>query len=59
MAFFFKKNFYLLIYYFWLPCVQAFSGCGKQRLLCVAVFGLLTVVASLAAECGLWTLGLQ
>ena len=32
---------------------QAFSSCGKQGLLFVAVHGLLIVVASLVAEHGL------
>ena len=31
-------------------CAQAFSSCGKLRLLLVVVHGLLTVVASLVAE---------
>ena len=31
-------------------CVQAFSSCGEQGLLFVAVHGLLIVVASLVAE---------
>ena len=31
-------------------CTQAFSSCGEQRLLFVAVHGLLTAVASLALE---------
>ena len=34
-------------------CVQAFSSCGEQGLLFVAVHGLLIVVASLVAEHGL------
>ena len=34
-------------------CVQAFSSCGKQGLLFVAVRGLLIEVASLIAEHGL------
>ena len=31
-------------------CTQAFSSCGEQRLLFVAVHGLLIAVASLAVE---------
>ena len=34
-------------------CAQAFSSCGKQGLLFVAVRGLLIAVASLVAELGL------
>ena len=34
-------------------CMQAFSSCGEQGLLFVAVRGLLIVVASLVAEHGL------
>ena len=34
-------------------CAWAFSSCGKQGLLFVAVCGLLTAVASLVAEHGL------
>ena len=34
-------------------CAQAFSNCGEQGLLFVAVRGLLIVVASLVAEHGL------
>ena len=34
-------------------CVQAFSSCGEQRLLFVAVRGLLIAVARLVAEHGL------
>ena len=34
-------------------CVQAFSSCGEQGLLFVAVRGLLIVVASLVAGQGL------
>ena len=38
-----------------LCCLQGFfSGCSKQRLLCSAVFGLLTAVAS---RCREWALG--
>ena len=34
-------------------CLWAFSSCGERGLLSVAVHGLLTAVASLAAEHGL------
>ena len=34
-------------------CAQAFSGCGKQGLLFVAVCGILIAVASLVVEHGL------
>ena len=34
-------------------CARAFSSCGEQGLLFVAVHGLLTAVASLVAEHGL------
>ena len=34
-------------------CTRAFSGCGEQGLLFVAVCGLLIAVASLVAEHGL------
>ena len=34
-------------------CTRAFSSCGEQGLLFVAVRGLLTAVASLVAEHGL------
>ena len=40
-------------------CVGAFSGCNEWVLLFIAVFGLLTVVASLVAECGLCRCGVQ
>ena len=40
-------------------CVRAFSSCGEQGLLFVAVCGLLIVVASLVAEYGLQARGLQ
>ena len=39
-------------------CVQAFSSCGVQGLLFVAVCGLLIAVASLVVEHGLWAHGL-
>ena len=47
---------FFLIYLFILAvlglgcCAQAFSSCGEQGLLFVAVRGLLTAVASLVAE---------
>ena len=40
-------------------CARAFSSCGEQGLLFVAVCGLLIAVASLVAEHGLWVRGLQ
>ena len=40
-------------------CAQAFSSCGEQGLLFVAVRGLLIVVASLVAEHGLSSCGSQ
>ena len=40
-------------------CARAFSSCGEQGLLFVAVRGLLIVVASLVAEHGLHAPGLQ
>ena len=55
-------GFKLLVYYFiylFLAvlglrcCAWAFSSCGEQGLLFVAVRGLLIAVASLVAECGL------
>ena len=36
-------------------CAQAFSSCGERGLLFVAVHGLLTAVASLVVEHGLWS----
>ena len=55
IAVFFKK---LFIYLFMAElglrcCARAFSSCGDQGLLFVAVLGLLIVVASLVAEHGL------
>ena len=50
---------YLFIYLLFLAalglryCVQAFSSCGEQGLLFIAVRGLLIAVASLVAEHGL------
>ena len=40
-------------------CAQAFSSCGEQGLLFVAVHGLLITVASLVAEHGLQVRGFQ
>ena len=40
-------------------CARAFSSCGKQGLLFVALHGLLIAVASLVAEHGLQARGLQ
>ena len=55
-SFFF--NLFFLIYLFLASlglrcCVQAFSSCGEQGLLFVAVHRLLIAVASLVAEHGL------
>ena len=54
----FKINLFILFYLFLAAlgvrcCTQAFSSCGEQGLLFVAVRGLLIVVASLVAEHGL------
>ena len=38
-------------------CARAFSSCGEQRLLFIAVHRLLIEVASLC--CGAWALGMQ
>ena len=40
-------------------CARAFSSCGEQGLLFIAVRGLLIAVASLISEYGLWACGLQ
>ena len=40
-------------------CTWAFSSCSERGLLFIAMRGLLIVVASLAAEHGLWAHGLQ
>ena len=40
-------------------CARAFSSCGEQGLLFVAVRGLLIAVASLVVEHGLQVRGLQ
>ena len=55
---------YLLIYLFLAElglccCTEAFSSCGEQGVLFVAVRGLLIAVASLVAEHGLQAYGLQ
>ena len=55
---FFITNLLLFIYLFLAAlglrcCMQAFSSCGEQGLLFIAVHGLLIVVASLVAERGL------
>ena len=55
---FFYKFIYLFIYLFLAAlgldfCTRAFSSCGEQGLLFVAVCGLLIAVASLVAEHGL------
>ena len=52
---FFKNKFIYFIYLFLAAlglccCTQAFSSCGEQGLLFVAVRGLLIAVASLVAE---------
>ena len=58
VLFLFFKKFYL-IYLLFLAvlglhcCMRAFSSCGEQGLLFVAVRGLLIAVASLVAEHGL------
>ena len=57
-SFIFKNKFMYLIYLFLAAlglhcCTRAFSGCGEQGLLFVAVHGLLIVMASLVAEHGL------
>ena len=57
-SFFFFKQIYLFYFYFLAVlglrcCARAFSSCGEQGLLFVAVHGLLVVVASLVAEHGL------
>ena len=52
---FFSFNFYL----FTLGCMQAFSSCDEQGLLFIVVLGLLTAVASLVAEDGLYVCGFQ
>ena len=51
--FFFFFNFYFLPALGLRCCARAFSGCGKQGLLLVAVHGLLIAVASLVVEHGL------
>ena len=61
---FFKNKFIYFIYLFLAAlglrcCPRAFSSSGERGLLFVAVRGLLTAVASLVAECGLYACGLQ
>ena len=60
---FFFKNYlfiYLLLAVLGLRCcAQAFSSCGEQGLLFIAVRGLLIVVASLVVEHGLQVCTLQ
>ena len=56
--FFFNKCMYVCMYVFMAAlglccCAQAFSSCGEQGLLFIAVRGLLIVVASLVAQHGL------
>ena len=54
IAFFFFCNFFFFLVALGLRCcVQAFSSCGEQGLLFVAVHRLLIVMASLVAEHGL------
>ena len=51
ILFFFNFNFYLFLAALGLRCcVQAFSSCGEQGLLFVAVRGPLTIAASLVTE---------
>ena len=61
--FFFFLNLFILFIYLWLRwvfvAVWAFSSRGKQGLLFIAVHGLLTAVASLVVEHGLYARGLQ
>ena len=40
-------------------CAQAFSSCGEQGLLFIAVHGFLIAVASLVACCGAQALGMR
>ena len=64
LAWFFFNKFIYFIYLFLAAlglhcCVRAFSSCGEQGLLFVAVHGLLVAVASLVAEHCLQVQGLQ
>ena len=57
-SFIFKNKFMYLIYLFLAAlglhcCTRAFSGCGEQGLLFVALSGLLIAVASLVVDHGL------
>ena len=57
---FFKFLFINLLAALGLRCyARAFSSCGEEGLLFVAVHRLLTEVASLVADHGLWVHGLQ
>ena len=53
LTFFFNKCIYFLAVLGLRCCTRAFSSCGKQELLFLAVRGLLIAVASLVAEPGL------
>ena len=59
LSFFFLINLFIYFIYLFLAtlglrcCERAFSSCGEQGLLFIAVQGLLNVVASLVAEHGL------
>ena len=56
LTFLFFSRYFLFIFLAALGlccCVRAFSGCGEQGLLFVALCGLLIAVASLVAEHGL------
>ena len=58
LSFFFFINLFIVIYLFLAvlglrSCTRAFSSCGEQGLLFVAVRGLLIAVASLVVEHGL------
>ena len=59
LLFFFNLILKIFIYLFMFAlglccCPQAFSSCGKQRLLSIAGHGLLIVAASLVGEHGLY-----
>ena len=65
MLLFFKIHLFIYLFiYFWLRWVfvaarRFFSGCGERGLLFIVGLGLLTAVASLVAEHGLWACSLQ
>ena len=65
LCIFLNKFIYLFVCFLFLAalglrcCAQAFSSCGERGLLFLAMRGLLTVVASLAAEHGLQARGPQ